>query len=331
MATLYITEQGTRLTRTHSRIIVEKDGKILLQVPIIKIDNIVIFGRASISVPVIELVLNQGIPCAFLSIDGRLKGTLEPIKSKNIILRYRQYEKARSEKFRIMMSRLIVHGKIKNQRRLIQRFSHNHPEIDFTTESQELDIMLKHLQLKDTISGIMGIEGQATAVYFRAYAQLFKGDLGFDQRTRRPPRNPVNALLSFGYTLLVNEYIALIASVGFDPYLGFYHGISYGRPSLALDLVEELRHPVIDMLALELVSRRMLTESDFTGDAENGFFLSHEGKKVFFTQYEKRMNSEFLHPKSGIRTTIRKVMREQVENLMRAVEDNEIYEPYTIG
>ncbi len=331
MATLYLTEQGARLLRTHSRLIVEKDNKPLLQVPIIKINNIVIFGRVMVTVPVIELVLNEGIPCAFLSVNGRLKGTLEPIKSKNILLRIRQYERAKDEQFRVYLSRLFVYGKIRNQRRLIQRFAHNHPELNFEAELSELDIMLKHLQIKNNISGIMGIEGQATAVYFRAYSKLFKGELTFDQRSRRPPRNPVNALLSLGYTLLTNEYLSLITASGFDPYLGFYHGISYGRPSLALDMVEELRHPVIDMLALELVSRQMLKENDFVGDGSSGFFLSAEGKKTFFTQYEKRMNSEFMHPKTNERTTIRKVMRAQVYSLMKAVEENEIYEPFLIG
>ena len=331
MATLYLTEQGARLLRTHSRLIVEKDNKPLLQVPIIKINNIVIFGRVMVTVPVIELVLNEGIPCAFLSINGRLKGILEPIKSKNILLRIRQYERAKDEHFRVYLSRLIVYGKIRNQKRLIQRFSHNHPELNFEAESSELDIMLKHLQLKNNISGIMGIEGQATAVYFRAYSKLFKGELTFDQRSRRPPRNPVNAILSLGYTLLTNEYLALITASGFDPYLGFYHGISYGRPSLALDMVEELRHPVIDMLALELISRQMLKRSDFTGDGSSGFFLSDEGKKVFFTQYEKRMNAEFMDSKTGERTNIRKVMRKQVNNLMKAIEENELYQPFIIG
>ncbi len=331
MATLYLTEQGTKLMRTHSRLIVEKDGSPLLQMPIIKIDKLVIFGRVLITVPVIELVLNEGIPCAFLSINGRLKGILEPIKSKNILLRYRQFEKARNGQFKIEFSCRIVYGKIRNQKRLLQRFAHNHPEIDFDSESRELDVLLKHLQLKNSLAGIMGIEGQATAVYFRAYAKLFKGEMKFDQRTRRPPRNPVNALMSFGYTLLTNEYTSLIAGSGFDPYLGFYHGISYGRPSLALDLVEELRHPVIDMLALELITRKMLKAEDFTGDETNGFFLSAEGKKIFFTQYEKRMNSEFIDPKTGMQTTIRKIMRAQVELLVKTVEDNLPYEPFLIG
>ncbi len=331
MATLYITEQGATLRRTYSRLIIEKDEKVFLQVPIIKITNIVIFGRVLVTIPVLELMLNEGIPCAFLSMGCRLKGRLEPVQSKNVILRVKQYERAKNEKFRVQIAREIVYGKIRNQKRLIQRFTHNHPEIDFEEELRELDVSLKHLLLKNNISGIMGIEGQATAIYFRCYARLFKGELKFEQRLRRPPGNPVNALLSLGYTLLSNEYLALLASAGFDPYIGFYHGISYGRPSLTLDLVEELRHPVIDMLALDLIGRQMLKEQDFTGNSDEGFFLGSEAKKIFFTQYEKRMNNEFQHPRTGASTTIRKIMQEQVYKLIDAVEGNRPYEPFIIG
>ena len=141
----------------------------------------------------------------------------------------------------------------------------------------------------------------------------------------------MNAILSLGYTLLTNEYLSLISASGFDPYVGFYHGISYGRPSLALDLMEELRHPVIDMLVLGLVSRKMLKPEDFTGDETDGFFLTSSGKKIFFTQYEKRMNFEFQHPKMRSQTNIRKVMRIQIHNLINTVESGRPYNPFLTG
>ncbi|MEO0099226.1 MAG: CRISPR-associated endonuclease Cas1 [candidate division WOR-3 bacterium] len=331
MSALYLTEQGAKILRTSSRLIIKKEDKTLLQVPIIKISRLLIFGRVSISIPVFELLLKEGIPTAFLSIDGRLKGVLEPVKSKNILLRLRQYERARDEQFRVKIAQSIVLGKIRNQKRLLQRFSHNHPELDFNNELKEIEGILKRVEAKRTLAGILGLEGQATAVYFRGYSKLFKTALGFEERTRRPPRNQVNSLLSLGYTLLTNEYFSLTAALGFDPYLGFYHGIGYGRPSLALDLVEELRNPVIDNLVLELISKRMLKAEDFIGDDYEGFFLTSQGKKVFFIQYERRMNREFLHPKNKKPTNIRKVMREQVYSLMKAIEENKPYEPFFIG
>jgi len=331
VATLYLTEQGAKLQRTQTRLIVEKDGKFLLQLPIIKIDRVLIFGRASITIPVFELLLKEGIPTSFLSQEGRLKGFLEPVPSKNILLRIRQYERAKDEQFRTEMAKAIVSGKIRNQKRLLQRFAHNHPELDFATEITEIDDSFQRLYKKNSLSGILGVEGICTAIYFRGFSKLFQGKICFTERSRRPPKDPINSLLSLGYTLLTNEYFSLTAAIGFDPYLGFYHGISYGRPSLALDLVEELRHPVIDMLTLDLINRQMLKPEDFTGNEDKGFFLTAEGRRVFFTQYEQRMTSEFLHPKNKTKTNIRKIMRDQVYLMMRAVESRKPYEPFFIG
>ncbi|MEO0114299.1 MAG: CRISPR-associated endonuclease Cas1 [candidate division WOR-3 bacterium] len=331
MATLYLTEQGAKITRTQTRLIVEKDGKLLLQLPIIKLDRLIIFGRVAITIPVLELLLKEGIPTAFLSQTGRLKGFLEPMPSKNILLRIRQYERVKDELFRTEIAKSIVSGKIRNQKRLLQRFSHNHPELNFNSELTQIDSHIEALNKKNSLTGILGMEGIATAIYFQGFAKLFKEPIQFLERTRRPPKDIINSLLSLGYTLLTNEYFSLTAASGFDPYIGFYHGIGYGRPSLALDLVEELRHPVIDMLTLELIMRQMLKAEDFTGNEDEGFFLTADGRKTFFTQYERRMNNEFLHPKNKTPTTIRKVMREQVYSMMRAVESKKPYEPFLIG
>jgi len=331
VATLYLTEQGAKLVRTQTRLIVEKDGKLLLQLPIIKIDRVLIFGRVAITIPVFELLLKESIPVSFLSQEGRLKGFLEPVPSKNILLRIRQYERAKDEQFRTEMAKAIVSGKIRNQKRLLQRFAHNHPELDFTTEIAEIDDSFHSLYKKSSLFSILGVEGICTAIYFQGFSKLFQGKICFTERSRRPPKDPINSLLSLGYTLLTNEYFSLTTAIGFDPYLGFYHGISYGRPSLALDLVEELRHPVIDMLTLDLINRQMLKPEDFTGNEDEGFFLTAEGRRVFFTQYERRMTSEFLHPKNKTKTNIRKIMREQVYLMMRAVESKKPYEPFFIG
>lgn len=222
-------------------------------------------------------------------------------------------------------------GKLRNQKRLLQRFSYNHPELDFTNELRLIEVYINFLDKKNSLSEILGIEGVATAIYFKGFAKLFKEPFQFSKRSRRPPKDPVNSLLSLGYTLLTSEYFSLSVASGLDPYIGFYHGIGYGRPSLALDLVEELRHPVIDMLVLELITKRMLKIEDFTGDEKNGFFLTAEGRKIFFTQYEKRMNSEFIHPKNKTPTNIRKIMREQVYSMVRAIESKKSYEPFLIG
>ncbi|MEO0091514.1 MAG: CRISPR-associated endonuclease Cas1 [candidate division WOR-3 bacterium] len=330
MATLYLTEQGSKITKTSERLIVEKDNQVLLQVPIIKIERILIFGRVKITLPVFELLLNQGIPTAFLSINGRLKGLLEPTCSKNVVLRIRQYERTKDPNFKLRFARSIVRGKIQNQKRLVQRFAGHHSEINFKNYLTELNWLEDAINRKTSISGIIGIEGQATAVYFSAYGKLFQDEIQFIRRTRRPPKDPINSLLSLGYTILGNEYLSLLSAVGFDPYLSFYHTISYGRPSLALDLVEELRHPVIDMLVLDLIGRRILKAKDFN-EIQDGFYLTQKGRKEFFTHYERRMTQEFIHPQENTVTNMRMVMRSQVHKLMATVQSGKDYEPYFIG
>jgi CRISPR-associated protein Cas1 len=330
MATLYLTEQGSKITKVRERLVIEKDNQLLIQVPIIKVERILIFGRIKITVPVIELLLKEGIPTAFLTVNGKLKGFLESVCSKNILLRMKQYNRTKDQLFKLRFSRSIVRGKINNQRRLIQRFKSHHPDTNFDDRLVELNWLLEAINHKNTISGLMGIEGQATAIYFAAYSKLFRDEIRFIGRNRRPPKDPVNSLLSFGYTLLTNEYFSLLSASGFDPYLSFYHTISYGRPSLALDLLEELRHPVIDMLVLELLGRRIIKSEDFNEESD-GFYLNSVGRKAFFTHYERRMTQKFLHPKDKTPTNIRMVMRTQVDKLIACVQTGIDYEPYFIG
>lgn len=330
MATLYLTEQGSKITRIGERLIVEKDTQVLLQVPIIKVERVLIFGRVKITIPVFELLLNLGIPTAFLSVKGRLKGILEPMRSKNILLRIRQYEKSKDTRFKLRFAKAIVRGKITNQKRLIQRFAHNHPDINFSSFLTEIDWLLDAIARKINISSLMGIEGQATAVYFTAYGKLYKEEMRFRNRTRRPPRDPVNSLLSLGYTMLSNEYLSLLSAVGFDPYLGLFHSIGYGRPTLTFDMMEELRHPLIDMLVLDLLGRKILKTEDFN-EIQDGFYLTPEGRKAFFTHYERKMNQEIIHPKDNTLTTIRKIMLAQVHKLSITIQTGKDYEPYFIG
>lgn len=327
---LYLTEQGSKLLKESKRLIVEKEGEILLEVPAIKVERVLIFGYVQLSTQAMEFLLREGIPTSFLSMTGRLKGILEPMRSKNIPLRMQQYERAQNMDFRLRLSKAIVRGKLRNQKRLIQRFAHNHPAIDFTEDLRNIGLMLKAVEHRQGLQALLGVEGRATAIYFTAYSRLFRGELDFRERTQRPPKSPVNSLLSLGYTVLTNEYLSLVSAVGLDPYLGFYHGISYGRPSLALDLVEELRHPVVDMLVLDLIGRGILKKGDFQEEDE-GFYLTQKGRKDFFTQYERRMMKEFRDYETGAVTTIRKVVMRQVYRMVHAIAKDEDYKPFLIG
>jgi CRISPR-associated protein Cas1 len=330
MATLYITEQGAKLTRESHRLLVIRGDEVLLDVPVIKVERVLIFGYAQITTQALELLLNEGVSTSFLSMDGRLKGTLEAIGSKNIPLRMKQYERSRDPEFCLSLAKRIVTGKIRNQKRLVQRFAHNRPAEDFAVALRDMDIMLGAVERRTAIGGLMGVEGRATAVYFEAYGRMFNQESRFEKRSRRPPRDPVNSLLSLGYTLLSNEYFSAVAAVGLDPYLGFFHQIDYGRPSLALDLVEELRHPLVDMLTLDVFNRKILQTSDFCQQA-GGFYLTSDARKKYLAKYERRMTIKFKHPRRGENTTVRSIIREQVLEMARAIKSEKDYESFFIG
>jgi CRISPR-associated protein Cas1 len=320
-------EQGSKVVKISRRLGIEKDEKIVAEIPIFKIDRVFIYGNVQITTQALTFLLSEGIPTAFFYTDGRLKGILEPVKSKNIPLRISQFEKAKDDKFVINFSKTIVRGKLKSQKRLIQRFAKNHPDMHFSEEIRQMDIALSLIERKTGKGGILGVEGIGSATYFKAFKKMIGSWGGFQARVKRPPKDPVNALLSYGYTVLTTEMFFMTYSAGFDPYLGFYHGIRYGRPALALDLIEEFRHVVIDMLVLDMISRKMIDIEDFI-EVDEEFRMRRRVLNKFFAQYEKRMNKIFVDPKTKRKSNFRKIMENQVYRLADCITKDTEYVPF---
>lgn len=331
MATLYLTEQGAVLRKTSRRLVAEKDGKVITEVPEFKIDRVFVFGNIQITTQTIAFLLSNGIETSFFSVKGRLKGRLSPIESKNVLLRIEQHRKVQDEEFRLKLAKTIVEGKLKNGRTLLLRYSRSHPEVELSKYVSEIDRCLKSLVRKERISTVVGIEGQASAAYFRAYGKMFRRELQFEQRTRRPPKDPINALLSLGYTMITNEIISVVSGIGFDPYVGFYHGIHYGRPSLALDIVEEFRHPIVDTLTLHLINNRVLTDSDFIEDKEGGCYLTDDARRKYFEHYERKISKEFKLHNRDVRITFRKLFDAQAHNMEKVIMEGKPYKPFSMG
>jgi CRISPR-associated protein Cas1 len=330
MSTLYLTEQGSKLRKTSRRLVVEKGGTTLLEVPAYDIDGVLIFGAVQLSTQAISFLLDSGIEVSFFSMNGRLKGKLTPVQSKNVFLRLAQYDRYKDDEFKVMIAKSIVEAKLKNQRTLILRYQRNHPGIDFASE---LDVIARTLSLlphKKTISSIMGLEGASTGAYFRCYAKMLSQNFNFEKRTRHPPLDPVNALLSLGYVLISNEIAALVESAGFDPFIGFLHGLRYGRQSLPLDLVEEFRHPVVDGLVLTVINTGSVKEADFHKENKGAVFLNKDAFKRFLSVYEERMEKLFVYMEKDAYTSYRKVFRMQVENMERVVLNREKYQPFLV-
>jgi len=329
MSTIYIVEQGAVLKKESRRLVVEKEDRILLEIPDFKIERILLFGNIQITTQTMKFLLESGIETSFFSIHGKLMGRLAPIESKNIILRMAQYERYKDEEFKLWLAKILVEGKIKNAKALLLRYMRNHPEVDFSQAIEGLEGCLKELPNKTKVSSTVGVEGRASAIYFECFGKMFRKELQFTTRTRQPPLDPVNSLLSLGYTLVTNEMFSMVSGLGFDPYIGYLHEINYGRPSLALDLIEEFRHSIIDRLTLEIINKEVLKIEDFE-EVEGGIYLKDEPRKKYFVHYESRMQKMFIEEKSGEKVNFRKLFQLQAQKFSHTLQEKVPYKPFVV-
>jgi CRISPR-associated protein Cas1 len=328
MAFLYLTEQGSVLRKTGERLVVEKRRQVLLDVPAAKLDAVLVFGNVQVTTQALAELLDQGVELAFLSLSGKLRGQLTPPKARNVPLRMKQYEAAHDEALCLGLAREVVRAKIGNSVAVLRRFRRNHPEVLAPDEIEDVEHSLAGVETAATLDSLRGFEGIAAARYFRCLSTLVPPDFAFQGRSRRPPRDPVNALLSFGYVLVGNELQSLLDAMGFDPYLGFYHSLDYGRPSLALDLLEELRAALVDRWTVSLLNLGVMNKADFTTTAEGGVLLGRDGMRRYFPAFEKQMATPFAV--DGEELTFRQVFRRQAERLARTLVSGEPYRSFRL-
>lgn len=240
-----------------------------------------------------------------------------------------QYERYKDKDFVLRISKAIVTGKLKNSLQVLRRFSYNHPEVKLDNEAKGLERLLIEIQSKSSIPELMGIEGSGAKIYFAGFSKMMRGEFGFKGRKKRPAPDPVNALLSFGYTLLFNEISSFLDGIGFDPYIGFFHRVDYGRPSLAADLIEEFRAPTIDRLTLRLVNNHIFTLEDFSPHPKSGsIYLKREKMRRYLEEYEMYISYEFDHPEKGEKSNLRKCFREQAYKLAQTIMEKKDYLPF---
>jgi CRISPR-associated protein Cas1 len=331
MANLYLTEQHSILRKTGDRLIVQKQDEILLDVQCHKIDAVLIFGNVQFTTQAVHELFEHGIEMAILSRRGRLIGQITSPATKNITLRIKQFKKYTDNEFRLKLSIEIVTGKINNSLKLIRHFSYNHPDVALKSEMAALKTSLEKVPSASRIEELLGLEGEAAKTYFNAFGKMIIGEFNFTGRKKRPPTDPVNAILSLSYTMIFNEISSLLDGLGFDPYLGFFHSVDYGRASLAADLVEEFRAPIADRLTLHLINNRMIREEDFyTNPKGAGVYLKREALKRYFTEYETMLNHKIIHPKTKENTTFRKCFRLQAENLASTIQHDSPYIPFAL-
>ncbi len=301
--TLFVTTQGAYLCHEGESVLVRVENGTKLRVPIHTLGGIVCFGVVSCSPPLMGLCGERGVKITHLTERGQFHARVEGPVSGNVLLRREQYRRADDEPKAAEIARAIVIGKIANARTVLQRAARDHAQREGVEQIEKAVLRLAGLlgELKQPLSVelLRGKEGEAANVYFGAFNAMItaqKEDFVFTVRSRRPPMDNINALLSFLYTLLVHDVSAALETVGLDPQVGFLHALRPGRPALALDLIEEFRPFLADRLALSLVNLRQVQASGFTKTESGGVTMDDDTRKALLVAYQKRKQEEILHP-----------------------------------
>jgi len=319
---LYVQSAGAKVGRSGAELVVEtRDGE-RRTVRIADTSHVALFGAVQISTQAIQDLCQRGIPIIYLSAGGWFYGITRGMDHKHIELRRQQFAVAADPDRCVAIAKRLVCAKLRNCRTLIRRNAD--PPADRALE--RLKELVVGVEAATTTDSLLGLEGTGARLYFQAYANLLhppQGDrnpavpsFDFDGRNRRPPRDPVNSVLSLGYALLAKDMTIALQTVGLDPYLGFYHQPRYGRPALALDLMEEFRPLVVDSIVLFAINTGALKHDDFLRRG-GAVALTSAGRAKFLRAYERRMDEEVTHPIFGYRISYRRIIEVQVRLLAR--------------
>jgi CRISPR-associated protein Cas1 len=345
MSTLHITRDGSVLRKVDERLKVTIEKETIIDVPLIKVDHVVVWGRVTVTPLTVRSLLEHGIEIVYLTTYGKYIGRLQPEFSKNSILRKAQYKASDDKGKTEAISKALVYGKLANIRTILLRAGRSHNPEDKVDEVgsniagvkieeaiERIKVTIRKLKDAASVDEIRGHEGAGTAAYFGVFGELIKADgFSFDGRERRPPTDPVNALLSLGYVLLTSDMHTVCNIVGFDPYIGFLHSDKYGKPSLALDLVEEFRPVMVDSLVLSLINKKVIQIDDFEVELGKVYKLKDSAFKKFLQHYEEKKRAEIKHPLFDYKATYFKSFELQARLLGKFISGEiEEYIPFLI-
>jgi CRISPR-associated protein Cas1 len=323
---VYLNSQGFRVGKSGEVLQVkDRDGALQQELRMAEICQVNLLGNVQITTQAVQALCEAEISVCYFSTGGWFYGITSGLCTKNVFLRERQFALASQQWFARKLARKLVAGKARNQRTLLLR---NHIEPDPNVLS-EMKTMAERAETCNTLAELLGIEGNAARLYFGSFQGMIKdesdGDLegllkfDFAGRNRRPPRDAVNALLSLGYSLLAKDVTIACYAVGFDPMMGFYHQPRFGRPALALDVMEPFRPLIVDSAVLTAINTGMVTPSDFIRAGES-VALTASGRKAFFRAYELRMDTMVSHPLFGYRVSYRRLLEIQVRLLAKMID-----------
>lgn len=312
---LYVTEQGTTVGKREGRVEISRKGESIHSVRLLDVSQLCVFGNVQVTTQLLRELFARDVPVCWFSHGGWFSGMAEGLPSKHVELRRRQV--ALAHQGGLDIARRLVEGKIRNSRTLLRRNARERSEQ--TLDS--LRVLADQAAQATTIAALLGVEGAAARMYFSVFMTMLREDLrlpgrafSFDGRSRRPPLDPVNCLLSYAYALLTKDLTAMTFAVGFDPYLGFYHRPRFGRPALALDLAEEFRPLIAESVVLNLINNGEARASHFVVRA-GGVALTPDGRRAILAAHERRLDTEIRHPIFGYTITYRRVLDVQARIL----------------
>ncbi len=300
---LYVTSPDAYLALDGETVVIRTDERTSTRLPLHNLENIICFNHQGVSPALMNACTERNIGLTFLDQNGRFRARVSGRTRGNILLRKKQYRISDDDHARAAIARSFILGKVYNSRKVIERVIRDHALlVDIETLRQAsiaLKAILPVIEQCQCTEQLIAFEGNAASIYFGIFDHLIlhqKEDFRFQERSRRPPRNAMNALLSFLYTLLTNEAVSALEGVGLDPYAGFLHTDRPGRPSLALDLIEELRPVMADRLALSLINRRQINRQGFIAKESGGFIMDDTTRKTVIKAWQERKQEEITHP-----------------------------------
>jgi CRISPR-associated protein Cas1 len=316
------------------RLIVTKDDDTVAEIPLHQLDQLVVMGNIQLTTPVVALLLKSAVDVVFMSLHGKVRGRLMANESKFAELRLKQLQAMSDPRINLALAKPIVIGKLINQRILLLHSTPVTPVGRGQIEKSARGIaeMIEGAKRTDNADSLRGFEGKAGTWYWPAFKTLLKNDMGFTNRVYYPSTDPVNALLSFCYSLLQKDVASAVQLVGLDPYLGFFHTVQYGRPSLALDLMEQFRPLVVDPLVVALIARDEIGPQDFARGAEKTrpVLLKEGAVKRVIQRYEEGVTATVRYPLTGEQATYRRCIELQTRQLARVIRgESPAYQPMT--
>lgn len=329
MAFIYVTEQGALIKKTGPHLQVLKDGEVLADKTLSEVDALICFGGVHPTTDAMLALLDKGADIAFLTLNGHFKGRMVSAAGKNSVLREKQFERMRHPEKRLEMARSYVAAKIGNGMDVLYDYHRSAKNPFEFEEKTRLEEFRKKSLTASSAESLRGFEGGAAKLYFQGFSRCLMHDRIFPGRVFRPSTDPVNALLSFGYSFIARELQSMLDSAGLDPFIGFYHEITYGRASLSLDLMEEFRHPLVDRLVLKIFNRKLLDDKDFEKEESGQVYLKKESLKIFVRHYEEWANELNRTWENDREMSWRQAMWKQVENLRSAIEHGADYHPFS--